>query len=162
MKRILLVKTIGTGLACCGLMLALPFAADAQETSPTQQQKAAGKMTMPGMKGHEHMPCMTPEMHKMHEQMEDMQQEMTQELQKQLTALREQTTAMEGISDEKQLLTEMKKHQQMTDTLLGTMIEQRAKMHALMQEHHEHMQSRPSKTPQTEKQESEEHEAHHE
>lgn len=50
---------------------------------------------------------MTPEMHKMHERREGKHQEMTQELQKQLAALREQTKAMEGISDEKQLLTDV-------------------------------------------------------
>lgn len=164
MKGAVLAKTIGTGLMFCGLMLVHPFSVAAQEATPAQQEKPAGKMNMPGMRGHEHMPCMTPEMHEMHEmheRMEGMQQEMTRELQKQLAALREQTTAMEGISDEKQLLTELRKHQQMTDTLLGTMIEQRDKMHARMKEHHEHMQDRMSKTPQAEKQESEEHEAHH-
>lgn len=87
---------------------------------------------------------------------------MMQELQKQLTALREHTKAMEGISDEKQLLTEMKKHQQMTDTLLGTMVEQREKMHAQMKAHHEQMRGKMGKPSQTEKQESEGHEAHHE
>lgn len=161
MKGAVLAKTLGTGLVFCGLMLVHPFSVAAQEATPAQQEKPAGKMNMPGMMGHEHRPGMTPEMHKMHEQMEGMHQEMTQELQKQLAALREQTRAMEGISDEKQLLTELKKHQQMTDTLLGTMIEQRDKMHARMKEHHEHMQDRMGKTPQAEKQESEEHEAHH-
>jgi hypothetical protein len=34
---------------------------------------------------------------------------------------------MDGVTEEEQMLTEMKKHQQMTDTLLGTMIEQRGK-----------------------------------
>jgi hypothetical protein len=32
---------------------------------------------------------------------------------------------MEGMNDEKQLLTEMKKHQHMTGAFLGTMLEQR-------------------------------------
>ncbi len=144
------------------MILTHPFSTAAQESPPARQEKPAGKMDMPGMMGHEHMPGMMAEMQKMHEHMEGMHQEMTQELQKQLTALREHTKAMEGISDEKQLLTELKKHQQITDMLLGTMIEQRDKMRAQMKEHHEQMQSRVGKKPQTEKQEPEGHEAHHE
>jgi len=88
------------------------------------------------------------EMKKMHEHLEGLQREMTQELQKQLTALRDHAKAMDGISDERQLLTEMKKHQQMTDDLLGTMIEQHEKVHARMKAHHEQMQSRMGKKPQ--------------
>jgi hypothetical protein len=88
---------------------------------------------------------------------------------------------MEGITDETQLLTEMKKHQQMTDALLGAMVEQRQKMHARMKEHHSQMRSRmekgqqtaeqtpgccdgggaPASAQQTEEKESEAHKAHH-
>jgi uncharacterized protein (DUF3084 family) len=103
-------------------------------------------------------------MRKMHEHMEQMHQEMSQELQKQMTALREHAKAMEGITDEKQLLTEMKKHQQMTDDLLGTMLEQREKMHAQMQAHHERMRSRMGKEQPAEgsgTEQSGEHEQHH-
>jgi hypothetical protein len=70
--------------------------------------------------------------------MDKMRTEMHQELEKQMTALREHTKAMDGVTEEKQLLTEMKKHQQMTDALLGTMIEQREKMQAQRQQHHGH------------------------
>ena len=118
-------------------------------------------MGMTGMMGKEHMSGMMTEMQQRHEQMEKMHQEMSQELQRQMTTLREHTTAMKGISDEKQLLTEMKKHQQMTDNLLGTMLEQREMMHAQMKEQREKMQSGMGKTEQTEKKESEGHEAHH-
>jgi len=69
--------------------------------------------------------------------------------------------AMEGISDDKQLLGELKKHQQMTDELLATMIEQHEKMHRQMEAHHKQMQSHMGKTPPTEKEEPEEHETHH-
>lgn len=162
MKNVTLVKTIGKSLLVCGMILTHPFSTAAQESPPAQQEKPVGKMGMPRMMGHEHMPGMMAEMQKMHEHMEGMHQEMTQELQKQLTALREHAKAMEGISDGKQLLTEMKKHQQMTDDLLGTMIEQHEKMHAQMKTHHEQMQSRVGKKQQTEKQEPEGHEAHHE
>jgi len=161
MKSTTLVKTIGTGLMVSGMILAHPISAAAQESPSAQQEKPTGKTGMPGMMGHGHMISMMPEMQKMHEQMEKMHEEMTQELQKQLTALREHAKAMEGISDEKQLLTEMKKHQQMTDNLLGTMLEQREKMHAQMKAQREKMQSGMGKTEQTEKKGSEGHEAHH-
>ena len=52
-----------------------------------------------------------------HEEMEKLHQEISQELEKQMAALREHTKTMDGITDEKQLLTEMKKHQQMAETL---------------------------------------------
>lgn len=162
MKNTALVKTIGTSLMVGGMMLAHPFSLAAQEVTQAQQEKPAGKMGMHGMMGKEHMMGMRPEMQKMHEHMEKMHQEMTQELQKQLTALREHAKALEGISDEKQLLGEMKKHQQMTDTLLGTMLEQREKMHAQMKARHEQMRSQMGKKQQTEKEEPAGHEAHHE
>jgi hypothetical protein len=162
MRSAMLMKTIGIGLMVCGLMFVHPFSAAAQESPPARQDKPGGKMGRPGMMGHEQRPGMMAEMQKMHEHMEGMHQEMTQELQKQLTALREHAKAMDGISDEKQLLTEMKKHQQMTDDFLGTMIEQHEKMHARMKERHKQMPSRMGKKPQTETQESEGHEAHHE
>ena len=145
------IRTLGTSLLLCGMFLTAPFAG-AQETPAAQPEKPAPKMGMQGMMGHGHMMMgMTPEMQKMHE-------EMSQELQKQLTALREHSKAMDGISDEKQLLSELKKQQQMTDTLLGTMIEQHEKMRTEMKEHHEQMRGHMGKTQQPEKPESEEHE----
>jgi len=162
MKSGTLLKAIGTALMACGMMFAHPFSAAAQESPPAAQAKPAGKMGMPGMMGHGHMMGMMPEMQKMHEQIEKMRKQMEQELQKKLTALREHAKTMEGINDEKQLLAEMKKHQQMTDDLLGTMLEQREKMHAQMKARHEQMQSQMGKPQQTEKQAPEGHEAHHE
>jgi hypothetical protein len=162
MRSAILAKTLVTSLIVCGLMFAHPLSAAAQGSSPAQQEKPAGEMGMPGMMGHEQRPGMMTKMQQMHEHMAGMHQEMMQELQKQLTALREHAKAMEGISDEKQLLTELKKHQQMTDDLLGTMIEQHEKMHAQMMEHHKQMQGRMGKKPPTEQQEPEGHEAHHE
>lgn len=161
MKRLTLVKTVATSFMVGGLLLAHPFFTAAQETTPAPQGKPAGERGMPGMMGHEHGPGMMGNMEKMHEQHEKMHQEMNQELQKHLTALREHTKAMEGISDEKQLLAEMKKHQQMTDDLLGTMVEQREKMQARMKAHHERMCGQMGKTKQPEKPKTEGHEAHH-
>jgi len=155
MKKVNPIKAMGKSLIVCGLILTHPFVTAAQEAPVAPQEKPAGETGMPGMMGHRHRPGMMAEMHKMHEQMEAMHQEMAQASDKQLTALRAHTKAMEGISDEKQLLTEMKKHQQMTDELLGTMIEQHEKMHAQMAERHKQMQKQMSKKPGTEKQEHE-------
>jgi hypothetical protein len=152
------IKAIGTSLIVCGMILTHPFAPAAQEAPTAPPEKPAGETGRPGMMKHWHRPGMKAEMQKMHEQMEAMHQEMAETLHKQLTALRAQAKAMEGISDEKQLLTELKKHQEMTDELLGTMIEQHEKMHAQMAEHHEQMQKQMGKKPGTEKQEPEEHE----
>ncbi|MBI3245478.1 MAG: hypothetical protein HYZ50_03090 [Deltaproteobacteria bacterium] len=164
MKSATLVKNMGMSLMVCGIILAHPFSLAAQEATQAQQEKPAGKMGMPGMMGKEHMPGMMAEMQQRHEQMEKMHQEMTQELQKQMTALREHSKAMEGMSDEKQLFGEMKKHQQMTDGLLGTMLEQREKMHARMQAHHQRMHGRMGKEQPAEGSGTEpsgEHEQHH-
>lgn len=148
----------------CGMMLTHPFLLAAQEATQAQQERPAGKMGMHGMMGKEHMSGMMAEMQQRHEQMEKMHQEMTQELQKQMTALRDHTKAMEGISDETRLLTEMKKHQQMTDSLLGTMLEQREKMHAQRRARHEQMRDQMGKGQPMEgsgTQRSGEHESHH-
>jgi len=146
----------------CGMILTYPFSTAAQETAPAPQEKPTGETGMQGMMRHGHMMMGgMSEMQQRHEQMEKMHGEMTQELQKQLTALQEHTKAMEGMSDEKQLLEEMKKHQQMTDTLLGTMLEQREKMHAQMQVHHEQRRSRMGKAQQPEKKAPEGHQTHH-
>jgi hypothetical protein len=156
MKRLTLAKTAATSFMVGGLLLAHPFFTAAQETTPAPRGEPTGKMGMPGMMGHEHGPGMMGDMQKMYDQHEKMHQEMTQELQKQMTALRDHTKAMDGMSDEKQLLTEMKKHQQMTDALLGTMVEQREKMQARMKAHREQMRGKMGKGQQP----AEEHESH--
>jgi hypothetical protein len=142
MKIVALVKNRAAGLVTCVALITTPLPLVAQEAGQ-QQEGSGGHMGMRGMMGKH--PGMMGDVQKMHEQMEKMHQEMSQELQKQMTALREHAKEMEGISDEKQLLAEMKKHQHMTDALLGTMLEQREKMHAQMQKRHEQMRSRMSK-----------------
>jgi hypothetical protein len=142
-------------------LVAASFPLAVQEAAP-QQEGSGSHMEMQKMM--EKHPGMMGDMHKMHEQMEKMHQETSQELQKQMTALREHSKTMEGISDEKQLLTEMKKHQQMTDGLLGTMLEQREKMHTQMQAHHQRMRGRMGKEQPAEGSGTEpsgEHEQHH-
>ena len=160
MKRTRNITTVGVGVAICGLLLVSPLPLLAQE-SPQGQM---GHKGMQGMMGKGKSQGMMAEMQQRHEQMEKMHQEMQAELQKQMTALREHSKAMDGITDEKQLLTEMKKHQQMTDTFLGTMLEQREKMHAQMQKRHEQMRGQMGKKQQMEGSgttPSGEHEQHH-
>lgn len=157
MKRLQFVPPMGVGVLVWSLVLAFPVSVPAQEQ--TTQESSRGMCCMrekgSGMGG------MMAEMRQMHEQMEAMHQEMTQELQKRLTALREHAKALDGITDEKQLLTEMKKHQQLTDDLLATMVEQRVRMHARMRERHEQMHHHMQKRQQAEGQAPEGHEAHH-
>lgn len=161
MRNRTLVRIMGIGLITCGLLVVASFPLAAQEAAP-QKEGSDGHMEMQKMM--EKHPGMMGEMHKMHEQMEKMHQETSQELQKQMTALREHSKTMEGMSDEKQLLVEMKKHQRMTDTLLGTMLEQKEKMHAQMQKRHEQMHGRMGKDQPSEGSGTEpsgEHEQHH-
>src|SRR4249920_1483961 len=112
MKKRALMKIMGMSLISGGVFAAASFPLAAQETAP-QHESASGHMQMHGMMGKQQ--GMMGDMEKMHEQMDQMDQEMNQELQKQLTTLRAHAKTMEGMTDEKQLLSEMKKHQQMTD-----------------------------------------------
>ena len=160
MRRTTRITTMAVGVAISGLFLVSPLLLLAQE-SPQGQM---GHRGMQGMSGKGKSQGMMAEMQHRHEQMEKMHKEMQAELQRQLTALREHAKVMDGVSDEKQLLTEMKKHQQMTDTFLGTLLEQREKMHAQMQKRHEQMHGQMGKGQSmggSETNPSGEHEQHH-
>lgn len=123
------------------------------------KEKGPGKM---GMHGEMDKTDKMADMHQRHAQMEAMHKAHLQELQQQLSALHEHTATLDSITDQQQLLTELKKHQHMTDALLGTMVEQRKKMHAHMQARHKQMQSQMGESQQTEEEASAEHETHHE
>ena len=165
MKRTKIISGIGAALIVCGVMFfgAVPVLAQGEMGGMEESLgESPGMMGMHGMMGKEQRQSMMAEMQRMHEQMEAMRQEMMQELQKQMTALREHTKAMAGITDEEQLMGEMKKHMQMTDEVLGTMLEQREKMHARMKERQEQMRSRMMERMEGSGTEQEEgHEAHH-
>jgi TolA-binding protein len=134
MKRMTFSTTTGASLVIGGLLLLSPLPLSAQDVPQDQQ----GHMGRYGTTGQQKDPAKKAEWRQHREQMEKMRTEMRQELEQQMTALRAHTKTMDGVTEEKQLLTEMKKHQQMTDALLGTMIEQREKMQAQMQQHHGH------------------------
>jgi hypothetical protein len=70
--------------------------------------------------------------------MEAMHKEMDAELQRQMTTLRAHAQTMSSITDTQLLLAAMQKHQQLSDELLGTLIEQRQRMHTRMHEHYKH------------------------
>ena len=160
MKNAILIQRMGAILVICGIVLTYPFSLAAQETTQKQEGQL-GQTSSQRMKEKEHLSGMRAEMRKMHEQMEAMHQEMTQELQEQMAALRKHDKMMAGITDEKQLLKEMKKHLQMTDELLGTMLAQHEKMHAQMKAHEERMRSQWRMKQQTKKAEPEGREMHH-
>ena len=151
----------GLSILTCGLFLFFPLVLTAQESSqeqhpqPGAMEKPEGSMmgrpegSMSGTGDRRKGADRRAAMQQRHAEMEKVQQEMLQDLQTQLAAIREHTKMMESITDEKQLLTEMKKHQQMTDALLGTMVEQREKMFTRMKEHHKHMHKRMERRQQS-------------
>lgn len=158
MKRVTLANRRRLNLIVCGLLLIHPFALPAQDTPQKPHEEQAEKMGSQERKGQEIPVDIVIEMQQLHKHMKKMRQEMTEELQRQMTALRAHTQAMEGISDEKQLLGELRKHQHMTDDLLGTMAEQRATLDAKIKERREQLWNQLRKAHQTEKNEQEEHE----
>jgi hypothetical protein len=133
MKNRLFNKRMAASLTASGFLLLTPLGITAQEET-RQQEGSGGHMGMRHMMGEHHKTGMMAGMQQHHEQMEKMQQEMTQELETQITALREHAKMMDGLTDEKQLLGEMKKHQQLSDAVLETLLKQRKQMHEQMRE----------------------------
>jgi hypothetical protein len=153
MKKTRMFRMTVTSVLLYGAVTFHPVVVGAQE---------AEQKDMPGMAGHEPMQGGRRGNPETRAQMQKMHQEMQAELQKQLTALQAHAKAMDGITDEKQLLAEMKKHQQMTDTYLSTMLDQQEKMHAQRKAHHEQMHGHRGAMHETEKPAPEGHEGHHE
>ena len=147
MKKKYVLRRIVLSLAIGGLVFASPHSSVAEEAT---QEPALheGSMSLHGMQGmmghgkHHGMTGMTGDMHKKHEQMMAKRKAMLAELQQQLTALQEHTKTLEGVTDQQQVLTELKKHQHLTDALLATLVEQRVKRHEAMQAHREKMKEK--------------------
>ena len=128
MKKKYVLSRIALSLAIGGLVFASPHGSVAQEDAQ-EPAEHEGSMSMHGMMG---MQGMTGDMHKKHEQMMTKRKAM-------LAALQEHTQTLEGVTDQQRVLTELKKHQHMTDALLATLVEQRVKKHEAMQAHREKM-----------------------
>lgn len=130
------ISGLRRGLLICSLVLMLPLTLRAQETAQQPESPAKGteQAAPPDRAPSQHM----RHMHERHEHMAAMHQEMDAELQRQMTALRTHAQTMSSVTDTQQLVVEMKKHQQLSDELLNTMIEQRHRMHTRRHEHHEH------------------------
>ena len=150
MKKKHVLSRIALSLAIGGLVFASPHSSVAEEVA---QEPALheGSMSLHGMQGmkdmmghgkHHGMQGMTGDMHKKHEQMMAKRKAMLAELQQRLAALQEHTQTLEGVTDQQRVLTELKKHQQMTDALLATMVEQQVKRHEAMQAHREKMKEK--------------------
>ncbi len=150
MKKKYVMSRIALSLAIGGLVFASPHSSVAEEATqePALHEGSMSLHGMTGMKGHgKHhgmmgMQGMTGDMHKKHEQMMVKRRAMLAELQQQLAALHEHTKTLEGVTDQQQVLTELKKHQHMTDALLATLVEQRVKRHEAMQARHEKMKEK--------------------
>ena len=147
MKKKYVMSRIALSLAIGGLVFASPQNSVAEEAA---QEPALheGSMSLQGMKDikgngkHHCMMGMTGDMHKKHEQMMAKREAMLAERQQQLAALHEHSQTLEGVTDQQEVLTELKKHQQMTDALLTTMVEQRVKRHEAVQAHREKMKEK--------------------
>jgi hypothetical protein len=162
MRRVKLLVGSGIALAIAGLVFGGfgggLLRAASEGTASEQQGEGSGMMggygqegsgamqgMMPGgmhgmMGGGTHGKMMT-EMRKMREQMDAAVEENLKELRKQLEALREHSEAMAGITDTGRLMDEMRTHMRMTDEVLATMLEQRAKLHATRKAHRARMRS---------------------
>jgi hypothetical protein len=151
MKDKMFNARVGTSLTLAVLLLLSPFFVAAQEAAPAQQEKPAEQMDQPGMMGKERRATMRAQMQQRRERMKKMRQEMNQELQKQMTALQEHAKMMDGITDEKQLLEALKKHQQMSDAVLETLFKQRERMHEQMKASQQEMRGRKEKGQPAEK-----------
>lgn len=129
------ISGLRRGLLICSFALILPLSLNAQESAQQPDSPAKGtegveapdKAPPHHGKGHRH---------ERHEQMEAMHREMDEELQRQMTTLRAHSQTMASITDTQQLVAALQKHQQLSDEVLGTLIEQRHRMHARMHEHH--------------------------
>lgn len=127
MKKSIHIKNAGLGLALCGVLLSQPVLLSAQET-PTQPGGQFGGTGAQGTEGKEKFREMMNEMQQRRQRMEQERQAALQELRRQLAALQAHTKTMTSLTDDKQFMTEMKKHQQMSDTLLGALVDQQEKM----------------------------------
>ena len=151
----------------CGVMLLGTVAVLAQEATGGKEDKPDTKQCcgmMEGMMGEGKMKGegMMAQMHARHDQMAKMRQEMLREQQEQLTALRKHSQEMDRLTDQGQMMEAVKKHLRMTDALLETMVEQRAKMQSKMEEQHQQMQGQHKAQQQpTEEDKPEGHEEHH-
>jgi iron-sulfur cluster repair protein YtfE (RIC family) len=129
----------------------------AEEETAEQDQEEAEKRGTQERKGQERPADLVNELQQRYRARKQLRREFLQTLQQQMTTLHEHAAAMEGISDERQLLREMRKHMQMTDAVLGTLVEQRAAREAQKSIHGEQPGQQLGQPRQTEQSEPKEH-----
>jgi hypothetical protein len=131
------IANLRRGLLIGSVVLGFPLLLNAQETAqqpaPPAQGAEQAETPDPASPHHE-----KGHMRERHEKMEAMHKEMEAELERQRTTLRAHAQTMAGITDTQLLVSALQKHQQLSDELLSTLIEQRQRMHAQMREHHQH------------------------
>jgi len=126
MGQATLVKRLLGSVTVWGMFLALSGSLAAQETTRRPLEEQPDQRNVQERRGQRQLSDLVTELQQKHQARKKLHQEMTRALQDQLTALREHAKGLERINDEKQLLGELKKHLQLTDALLGTMVEHRA------------------------------------
>lgn len=131
------IASLRRGLLIGSFVLTLPLSLGAQETAQqpappaqeTEQAETPDTASPHREKGH---------MQERHEKMEALHKEMDAELERKMTTLRAHAQTMASITDTQVLVSALQKHQQLSDELLNTLIEQRQRMHAQMHEHRQH------------------------
>jgi hypothetical protein len=154
MPQATLVKRMHISVLLCGMICAHPFPVGAQGPPHQEQAEKGGTQER---QGEERPEDLVNELQQRYRARKQLRREFLQTLQQQMTALHEHATVMEGISDERRLLREMKKHMQMTDAVLGTLVEQRAAREAQKSIHGEQPGRQPGRPRQTEQSEPKEH-----
>lgn len=127
MKKSTEMKKASLGFALFGMLLSQPLVSLAQE-APMMPGGQMGASGAPNAEGKEKFRNMMNEMQQRRQQMEQERQAALQELRRQVVTLQAHTKTMATMTDEKQLMAEMKKHQQLSDTLLNALVEQHEKM----------------------------------
>jgi hypothetical protein len=126
-------KRLLGGMLVGSLLLAQPSSVTTQDTTQRLPEEHQGQ----GHRGHGGLADVVTEMQQKHAARKHRHEEMTQTLQQQLAALREHAQVLAGLSAEKPLLEEVKRHLHLIDALLGTMVEYRARLEADHQGDHD-------------------------
>lgn len=125
------------GLLIASCVLILPLSLSAQDTAqqPAPPAQGAEQAKTPDTASPHHE---KGHMRERHEKMEAMHKEMDAELEQKMTTLRAHARTMASITDTQLLVSALQKHQQLSDDVLNTLIEQRQRMRVKMHEHRQH------------------------
>src|SRR5262245_55601540 len=160
MMKAPLNKRLPARVMVWALLLSHPYSLAAQDTPGKPSEGQPTRRNMREGRGQKQLSDLITELQQKHHARKQLHQEMTRALQQQMAALREHAKVLEGISDEKQLVEELKKHFQLTDAVLNTMVEYSARLEGDRNERGEDQGSQCGMTPPAEKPALEGHTTH--